>query len=74
MNSLKQDCLSIIDSWIRKSKNKTQLKEFMTIQDHIMNDLEYTRTNEAKLKMSEYLEKGNQENEELILIRKYLCL
>jgi len=74
MNPTKQDCLSIIDSWIKKSKSINQLKDFMLIQDFIFNDLQHVKTNEAKLKMSNYLSNGDQENEELIKIRKYLCL
>ena len=74
MNPLKEDCLKIIDSWIRKSKDITQIKQFIKIQDFIYDDLEYIKTNEAMLEMSEYLNKGDNSNKDLIKIRKYLCL
>ena len=74
MNPLKEECLKIIDSWIKKSKNITQIKQFIKIQDFIYDDLEYIKTNEAMLEMSEYLNKGDNSNKDLIKIRKYLCL
>jgi len=74
LNPLKEECLKIIDSWIKKSKNITQIKQFIKIQDFIYDDLEYIKTNEAMLEMSEYLNKGDNSNKDLIKIRKYLCL
>ena len=66
-------CLSIVDNWIKSTKDRQIKKQLLTLKDFIMDDLEYTHRSEAMLKMSEFID-SREQNKEMIIIRKYINL
>ena len=74
MTPEKTEAIKIITSWIDNAKTRQQQRDFFLVADFIHGDLEYIKSNESILKISNFLNSGDQDNEDLITIRKYLRL
>jgi len=66
-------CLNIVDKWIKSTKDRQIKKQFLTLKDFIMDDLEYTHRADSMLKMVEFLDSLDQ-NKEVIIVRNYINL